>query len=53
MADNSEQKHTKQQAERNEALKAQEIARKQTAEKIKSGAKYVPGPIRSRILKKK
>ncbi|WCM42435.1 hypothetical protein MG290_01830 [Flavobacterium sp. CBA20B-1] len=52
MADNSEFKHTRHQIERKEALKAQEIARKQTAEKIKAGAKYVSGPIRSMILKK-
>lgn len=53
MADDSERKYTKQQAEKNAALKAQEIARNQTQEKIKAGAKYVPGPIRSRILKTK
>lgn len=52
MADESEQKYTKQQAEKNAALKAQEVARKQTAEKLKGGAKYVAGPIRSMILKK-
>lgn len=52
MADNSELKHTKQQQERLQALKAQDIAQKQTAEKIKAGAKYVRGPIRSMILKK-
>lgn len=52
MADDSERKHTKQQTEKIAALKAQEIARKQTAEKLKAGAKYVAGPIRSMILKK-
>lgn len=53
MADDSEQKYTKQQTEKKEALKAQEVAIIQTEEKIKAGAKYVSGPIRSRILKSK
>lgn len=52
MADDSERKHSKQQIERSQALKAQEIARRQTEEKIKDGARYVSGPVRSMILKK-
>jgi len=52
MADNGQFKYTRQQIERNEALKAQKIAKKQTEEKLKDGAKYVRGPLRSIILKK-
>ena len=52
MADNSEEKHTKAQQERNNALKALEIAKNQDRDKIKNGAKFIPGPLRAMILKR-
>lgn len=53
MADYSETKHTRQQRELEQAKKVLEIAKTQELEKIKNGAKSVPGPNRSYILKNK
>lgn len=51
MADETEEKHAKSQRERNDAISALRIAKELDQKKMKNGARFVPGPLRSMILK--